>query len=677
MTPSRRKRSLLPRLTLLLLALASFAGGAGATTLVPLADELLVDRSSVIVVARVEDRLPVVTDRPMTDWLVQVERVLKGEVISSGLVVRVLGGRTPSGEVLTVFGAPRFRRGERVLLFLEPRADGTWGIAQFLQGAFHDVKAGTRRAAVRDLTEVKIVRRGRGRPARPMLRDFDGFADWVEDRAAGIARGRDYQFRATRQQVNAITAGFTLFVDDTNGLNLRWFQFDSGGSVTWKAHQTGQPGLGNGGFAEFQRGLQLWTNEATTPVRLVYGGTTAVTAGFTNFDGENVILFDDFNQDIEGTFDCSEGGTLAIGGPWSSSGNQGTFNGRRYVRIQGADIVMNDGIACSIQGSPNGSEFMEEVYAHELGHTLGLGHSSENENETNSRLREALMFFQAHDDGRGARLTADDVAGLQALYKKGGSAPPPGPGNCPADTLCLLNGRFRVTATWENQFNGASGVAHVPRRSNSLPSSFYNLSGFLYFDDPNNIELIVKILDFGSENVIKVFYGQLTNLRFTISVTDTRTNQTKTYQNTAGDCGGFDNNGFPSNAFSTILKPRSPRPRVGRSVRGSCRADADTMCLLNNRFQVEMTWRNQFNNTSGTGIPTRLSDLTGAFAFTDRANLETLVKVLEFPDRFLVLYGALSNLEYRLTIRDTVTGTVETYDNPAGRYCGGLDNDAF
>jgi hypothetical protein len=676
MTHGRRTRSPLLRLALFAAALTSLAGAAGATTLVPLSDPVLVDRTSVIVVARVQERLPVVTDRPMTDWLVQVERVLKGDVLSSGMVVRVLGGRSPSGDVLTVFGAPKFRRGERVLLFLEPRADGTWGVAQFLQGAFHEVRAGDRRAAVRDLTEVKVVRNRRGRAPRPMIRDFDGFADWVEDRAAGVARGRDYLFRASQRQISAITAGFTLFVDDTNGLNLRWFQFDSGGAVTWKAHSGGQPGLGSGGFPEFQRGLALWTNESTTPVRLVYGGTTTATAGFSEFDGQNVILFDDFNQDIEGTFDCSEGGTLAIGGPWSSSDNQGTFNGRRYVRIQSADIVMNDGIACSIQSSPNGSEFMEEVYAHELGHTLGLGHSSENENETNSRLREALMFFQAHDDGRGARLNPDDVAGLQALYKKG-TTPPPGPGNCPADTLCLLNGRFRVTATWENQFNGASGAAHVPRRNNALPASFYNLSGFLYFDDPNNIELIVKILDFGSENVIKVFYGQLTNLRFTISVTDTRTNQTKTYQNTAGDCGGFDNNGFPSNAFSTIMKPGSPRPRVGRSVRGTCRADADTMCLLNNRFQVEMTWRNQFNNTSGVGIPTRLSDLTGAFAFTDRANLELLVKTLEFPDRFLVLYGALSNLEYTLSIRDTVTGATETYNNPAGRYCGGLDNDAF
>lgn len=101
------------------------------------------------------------------------------------------------------------------------------------------------------------------------------------------------------------------------------------------------------------------------------------------------------------------------------------------------------------------------------------------------------------------------------------------------------------------------------------------------------------------------------------------------------------------------------------------------MCLLNDRFEVKMQWRNQFDGSSGRGIPTRLSNLTGAFAFTSRANLETLVKVLQFPDRFLVMFGALSNLEYTLTLRDTITGATEVYQNPAGRYCGGLDPSAF
>ena len=201
-----------------------------------------------------------------------------------------------------------------------------------------------------------------------------------------------------------------------------------------------------------------------------------------------------------------------------------------------------------------------------------------------------------------------------------------------------------------------------------------DLAGYLYFTDPRNTELIVKILDFG--DVIKVFWGQLTNLHYTITVYDTRTDTTKTYTNTPGDCGGFDNNGFVSQAVIARVA-RSVHGRVRPTPAAACRPDGDTMCLLGGRFAVEMTWRNQFNNTSGVGIPRKLSELTGAFAFTDPSNLEILLKTLDFGDRILVLYGTLSNLEYSLKVTDVLSGTVRTYTNPAGQYCGGLDDHAF
>lgn len=654
-------RSIRPTLRRLAPALLLVAAPAAATTIAPLSDPVLVDRSSTIVVAHVEGRLPATGERPVTDWLVLVERVLKGAPTQSALVVRVPGGDAGDGHRLTLHGAPRFARGQRVLLFLEPRADGTWAVAQFLQGAFHEVRSGGRDAAVRDLTEVRVVRSGRRRAGggTPRLRDFSEFTHWIEDRVAGVHRDRAYFFRPSARQMKAITAHFTLF--EENGMNLRWFSFDNGNSVTWRAHQDGQPGLPDGGFVEFQRALGAWNGEPTTPVSLQYAGTTAASAGFQNFDNQNVLLFDDPNEDIEGTFDCSEGGTLAIGGPWSDSSDTGRFNGRTWIRIAGGDVVMNDGIECSLGGSTADSRFMEEVYAHEVGHTLGLGHSSENENEPSAVLREALMFFQAHDDGRGARLNSDDQRGLQTLYRRS-----TGPTACPAGVLCLLGGRFQVSANWQNQHNGTSGAAGVQSAS--------DIAGYLYFTDPRNTELIVKVVDFGAN--VKVFWGQLTNLRYQITVTDTRDGNAKTYSNTPGDCGGFDDAGFPASLASVYRRGMTATIRRA-SLDGTCRADADTMCLVGKRFAVEMTWRNQFNDTSGAGIPKRLSDLTGAFAFTDPQNLEILIKTLPFPDRILVIYGALSNLEYTLRVTDTTSGVTKTYQNPAGRYCGGLDNNAF
>ena len=108
-----------------------------------------------------------------------------------------------------------------------------------------------------------------------------------------------------------------------------------------------------------------------------------------------------------------------------------------------------------------------------------------------------------------------------------------------------------------------------------------------------------------------------------------------------------------------------------------CRPDPDTLCLLNNRFRVRVSWQNQFDGSSGTGRPIPRSNVTGFFSFGDPSNVELLVKILDFDGQILVAWGALTNLEYTLKVTDTETGAVETYHNPAGTYCGGLDQDAF
>ena len=625
---------------------------ARATSIVPISDPILVNRAPVILVGRVLGTLPNVTNQPQTEWVVSVLDVLKGQVGGSPIVVRELGGDTANGRHLTIYGRPEFKSYEKVLLFLRHRADGTWGIEQYLQGAFHVVWLGRRHtAAVRDLSEVQVVRQGRHR-GTPRIRDFDEFTDWIRDHVAGVQTQRNYMFRPNNHERQGIAGRFALL--DNDGLNLRWFEFDSGGSVTWKAHTGGQPGLPGGGYTEFQTALALWTDERTTPIQLVYAGTTSASGGFQTFDNQNVLLFSDPNNDIDGAFTCGTGGTLAIGGPWSNSNNTGLWDGNTYVRIQGADIITNDGIQCFFNRSRHKSQAGAELFAHEVGHTLGLGHSQK---------QQALMYYQIHDDGRGARLDPDDVAGLQALYKRGsrGGGGGGGSGHCPAGALCLLHDRFRITATWQNQFDGSSGTA------GATPAS--DISGFLYFSNPSNTELVVKVVDFG--DVVKFFWGQLTNFHYTIKVLDTANNVTKTYTNTPGDCGGFDDSGFPSAG-----NPAAPPPYNG-DTQGSCHANSQTLCLLNDRFAVRMDWHNQFNSTSGTGIAHRLSNLTGAFAFTNPANLEILIKTLNFGDHVLVIYGALSNLEYTLTVTDTIGGQVKTYQNPAGQYCGGLDNNAF
>ncbi|MBV8200336.1 MAG: trypsin-like peptidase domain-containing protein, partial [Acidobacteria bacterium] len=237
-----------------------------------------------------------------------------------------------------------------------------------------------------------------------------------------------------------------------------------------------------------------------------------------------------------------------------------------------------------------------------------------------------------------------------------------------AGTLCLLGKRFKVQVTWTNQFDGSSGFGSAVASTDS--------TGFFYFTDPSNYELIVKILNFGS--VIKVFYGELTDLHFTITVTDTTNGTVKTYQNTAGDCGGIDPNAFTAAAAAVPGAKRGAGPAPGAiAKRGSCAPSSHTLCLLDRRFAVSVAWMNQFDGSSGVGSPRSLSDQSGLFTFTDPTVVELVMKMVDFGDRTAFFYGTLSNLEYDITVTDTVGGTTKTYHNAANNYCGGLDNMAF
>jgi hypothetical protein len=638
------------------------AGAAQATTIVPMSDAALVDRAPIVALVEIESATVPPQGPFVTDWTVSIERVLKGAVGEGRVVVRLPGGRRADGSERRIFGAPRFAPGRRALVFLTPRADGSYELADFALGAFLVAESPQRPLAVRDLSEVRVLG-GKSRRHLEPLRDLERFADWIEDRAAGSRRRGDYLARVASSKTKAVTAEFTLFEHD--GRNFRWFLFDTGGSVPWRQFN-GLAELETGGEKQLNHALLAWTGEKTTPVKLVYAGRTTARGGLAREDGQNAVLFGDPNGEISGTFDCGAGGTLAIGG-FHSAGVAGSFNGKEYYRITEGDVVLQNGIECNDRSAGAGifDDFIRKILGHELGHTLGIAHSSENADETSLELRRALMYYRIRLDGTGPILYPDDVAALQALYRRTTTTPPPPPGPCGANALCLLKGRFRVTGTWSNQFNGTSGTA--------IPIVNTDLSGFFYFGDKANIELIVKILDFGSE--VKVFYSQLTNLRFTLTVTEVATGRTKSYANTPGECGAIDQNFATGPA--AISSQVDGLESITASDFGTCVASTTRLCLLNRRFAVTVDWRNQFDGSSGVGKQKTLSNLTGAFGFTELANLELLIKALDFGDRVLVLYGALSNLEYTIRITDTSSGTVKTYHNPAGQYCGGLDENAF
>ncbi len=450
-------RQLALSLALLPILLAG-ATGASATSYVMASDGDLAAHSDLIAMVRVTaiESAPV-AGLPATDALVEIERLIQGSAPGSSLVVRIPGG-TQDRITWKIWGAPTFVPGERALLFLVAQDDGTYHVRHLMLGAFHAISVAGRSIAVRNLSEARAVPMpGQADTSETWRRprDLDRFTAWLIDRARGTVRASDY-FLAPDE----VPGKFTFLSDE--GLKIRWFEFDQGQSVSWRSQSSGQPGLAGGGASEFQAGLAAWTADSATNVAYTYSGQVG-DGSLDRPDGTNSLLFERQIPDID-PFDCSGGGVLAVGGPWLDQDVRGTFRGEIFLRALEADIFTNVGLSCFFGSSSQPSEAAAELFTHELGHTLGLGHScgDGDSGPCNSQAKgDATMRAFIHDDGRGARLGSDDRAGLAVLYGSGGGGGGGGGGGSgtpktPTALAATLSG-LSVDLSWQDRSTNEQG----------------------------------------------------------------------------------------------------------------------------------------------------------------------------------------------------------------------------
>ncbi len=615
------------RRALLALALAGAVGPAAATSYVQVRDEALVEESPYAVVARVTavDRAVEVEDHGgtalFTAYTLDIEDVLKGE-LPGRLEMRLPGGRRPDGMELKIYGLPTFRVGDRALLFLEPDGRGALRPAHLLLGAFREVRGAGRAVAVRNLHEATEVRRTAdgyvSAPGEDRLRDFDAFARWVAARAAGARPEPDYFLGSLDSRLLRQELGKYVLFEDPDGLNLRWFEFDTAGNVVWKAFATGQQGVEGGGYGELQAALQAWNAEAATPIDYRYDGKTQVTNGLQVYDALNTVVFNDPTNTLP-AFSCASGGVLALGGPWYQTATR-PFGGRTFHPIVNADIVTNSGLGCFFTASPDGSKAAEELFGHELGHTLGLAHACGDAGGADpSCLKpendEALMRAFIHDDRRGARLAADDRAGVQDLYSQI-PAPPGGLTAKPGSTTT-------IELTWVDAASNETGFLVEAK---SLGSTYAEAARVAA----------------NATSALLAGLTPATGYSFRVSATS--------------EAGAS----APSNeATAATLAPVAP-----------CVADAHTLCLDGGRFKVTVDWK---INTGQTGTATRVavpSDDSGLLWFFAADNWEMMVKALDgcaVNQHHWVFFVAMTDVQYTLTVVDTQTGQVKAYFNPLGR----------
>jgi ELWxxDGT repeat protein len=406
--------------------------------------------------------------------------------------------------------------------------------------------------------------------------------------------------------------------------------------------------------------LRLWRLDGDTPAELAHfpgQDGDSYPPELTPFGGK---LFFNVNDGVHGielwSTDGTADGTALVAdlqpGKRSSAPGRLTVAGDRLyftaaTDLHGEELWQSDGTAA-------GTHLVHDI--------APMGRSSSPDQLT---VAGDELYFTADDGLRGREVWVLPLAG-------GGSCQP-------TDTrFCLRGGRYAVEAMWRD-FAGNEGAG----RAEQLTAD----TGWFWFFDPDNVEVVLKVLDGRPLNDHAwTFFGALSSVEYTLMVTDTETGLTRRYVNPSGQLASVaDTEAFGPRGASLFAAPQgqpSAPPLVERrqvAASTTCVTTATRLCLLNGRFAVEATWRDFAGNT-GIGQATGLTADTGWFWFFDDDNVEVTLKVLDgrsLNDRFWVFYGALSSVEYTLTVTDTVTGEQKLYTNPAGRLASFADVDAF
>ena len=286
------------------------------------------------------------------------------------------------------------------------------------------------------------------------------------------------------------------------------------------------------------------------------------------------------------------------------------------------------------------------------------------------------------------RKTLVSLAGI-LLFAAAVSAAPCTPS---ATSLCLSSGRFQVSVSWTD-FQNRTGDGQAV----SLTAD----TGYFCFFSASNVELIVKVLDARALNgKFWVFFGALSNVEYTLTVRDSVTGSTKTYQNpsgqfaSVGDTTAFDGSAGVSlvaNKTMIVGGTAAPPASIAEIQRfrdraapaaadfAPCSAPPTNLLLSGCRFRVHVSWQDS-QGMAGEGQGVQLTGDTGYFWFFNASNVELMVKVLDaraINGNFWVFFGALSNVAYTVTIFDTVTNTLRQYTNAPGTFASVGDTAAF
>jgi hypothetical protein len=369
------------------------ASAASATVFQPANDRQLADRSEAVVVATVREASSRVRadGYVVTDYRLDVERTIKGAAAGT-ITVSEIGGVAGS-RFTFISDSAAYTPGERVMVFLKKRGDGTYFTTSMAMGKFSFTRDASGEAVlIRNVSELK------NDPARRA----DAFERFVSS-------GKSVAYTTTLTPIsNALHPHATAFPASAYVKQLcgtpgcfpsRVAGGESGGGLAFRSSGSLAGVDGPGGITN---AVATWTNDPASFIVLTYAGAATSSAPNAD-DGENGVYLGYSGPD-NGFCDGSQACTLGSG---DFANN--VYKGETFVGITDADIIIRPGV--------NAAQYAVLI-THEVGHAIGFRHSNEEQAPLDSNAVMASSVFTG-------TLQQWDRDALDTVYGNGPACVPP------------------------------------------------------------------------------------------------------------------------------------------------------------------------------------------------------------------------------------------------------------